>query len=199
MARFLKHFIKKQKGLALRNAEGPALNLSNGFTLIELTIVFTIIAVIGGIGFASYTSFTSRQKLDQAAYDLKAGIEEAKHMAISRVKPTSCGATTALDGYRITICVTGGNCTNSANLYEITPICIPPPVSPPPISKVKNSKIVLTKESCGIGATAVINFASQVGITSGACSISLLNQEDNTFKTVCVDAGGNVSVTSGGC
>ncbi|MBP7832503.1 MAG: type II secretion system protein [Candidatus Levybacteria bacterium] len=183
MARFLKYLTTTQKG----------------FTLIELTIVFTIIAVIGGIGFASYTSFSSRQKLDQAAYDLKAGIDEAKHMAISRVKPASCGATTALDGYRITICVNGGNCTNSANLYEITPICIPPPVSPPPISKVKNSKIILSKESCGTGANAVIDFHSQVGIISGTCSISLLNQEDNTFKTVCVDAGGNVSVTSGSC
>jgi len=199
MARFLKHFTTIQKRLALRNAKGPALNLSNGFTLIELTIVFTIIAVIGGIGFASYSSFSSRQTLDQTAYDLKAGIDEAKSMAVSRVKPSACGATTALDGYRITICVTNGNCTSSAKLYEITPICVPPPVSPPPITHPKNSKIALIKDSCGTGQNAVINFSSQVGLLSGPCSISVVNQENFTSKTVCVNSSGNVTVKDGSC
>ncbi len=181
MTRFLKHILTQQKG----------------FTLIELTIVFTIMAIIGGIGFASYSTFSNRQKLDQAAYDLKAGIDEAKHMAVSRVKPSSCGATTVLDGYRVTVCVSGGNCTVSTNLYEITPICVPSPASPTPLVKQRNPQVALNKRDCGTGPTAVLNFSSQVGLTSGTCSILLFSQDDNTYKTVCVDAGGNVAIKDG--
>ncbi len=171
---------------------------SKGFTLIELTIVFTIMAVIGGIGFAAYTSFSSNQKLDQAAYDLKAGIDEAKLTAISRIKPASCGATSALDGYRLNVC-TGASC---ANLYEMTPICTPPPsTSPTPVVKVRDPKIVISQsqENCGTPSAPgnPFIFMSRIGLTTGTCEFLLLNTENENTKLVCVDAGGNVSVKSG--
>lgn len=168
------------------------LRLQNGFTLIELTIVFGIIAIIGGVGFAAYSSFATRQKLDSAAYDLKAGIEEAKHTAIARVKPASCGATTSLEGYNLTIC-SGSACTN---LYTISPVCLNATPTPTPLVKVRDTQILATVDTC----SNPLIFSSQTGLTSGSCRILLTDTQDssgNTAKTVCVDAGGNVTIKDG--
>lgn len=163
-----------------------------GFTLIELTIVFGIIAVIGGVGFAAYTSFATRQKLDSAAYDLKAGIEEAKHTAISRVKPASCGVTTSLEGYSFTVC-SGAACTN---LYTISPICLNAVPTPTPFVKTRDTQILATVGICN----NPLIFSSQTGLTNGSCRIVLTDTQDssgNTARTVCVDAGGNVTIKDG--
>lgn len=173
---------------------------SSGFTLLELTIVFTIVAALGSIGFAAFTNFSSQQVLDQAAQDLKSGIDQAKFSAISRIKPTGCSNSNVLDGYIVVVCATGGStaCLPTTNLYELRPQCIPAPVlSPVPLSKNKSSKISVIVSNCGIGTNNTIVFSSQTGTSNGKCTILLTNTDTNATKLVCVDNGGNASIQTG--
>ncbi len=158
---------------------------NKGFTLVELTIVFSIIALVGSIGYASYTTFSERQTLEQAALNLKSGIDDTKISAISRVKPTGCAATSVLNGYSINIC-TGTSCTN---MYDIAPVC--PPSAPASVPKKRPTNIVASFEG---QCTNPLIFSAQIGLTSGPCTITLYNTKNNAFKTVCIDAGGNVSI-----
>lgn len=180
---------------------------SPGFTLLELTIVFTIIASIGALSFAAFSNFSSRQVLDQTAQDLKSGIDQTKFSATSRIKPAACTSSSALISYVILFCASGGvtACTNINNLYEIRPNCTPVPnPSPIALTKPRSSKITLTVTDCG-GAPLPANnnsiiFSPQVGIVrKTGCKILITNTENNETKSVCVDAGGNAYIQNSPC
>lgn len=186
--------------MTLRTAKGHMLRnkSKSGFTLLELTIVFSLMAVLGAIGFAAFTNFSSRQTLDQTAQDIKAGIDQAKFSAISRVKPSSCAASNILDGYTAVICTTGGlSACTAGNLYELKPACIPVPnPSPIPLSKKISANITVSVTSCGILNNNAIFFSAQIGTSNGLCTIRLTD-DTGSSKTVCVDNGGNVSILDG--
>lgn len=178
---------------------------SSGFTLLELTIVFTIIASIGGLGFAAFTNFSTRQMLEQTAQDLKSGIDQTKFAAISRTKPVACPATSSLYSYAIIVCAVGGaTACSTGNLYEIRPQCTPNPVpSPMPMVKQGNSKIAVTVSGCGPAASPNYNailFSPQIGLVrKTGCKILLTNTETNETKSICVDSGGNSIVQNDPC
>lgn len=180
------------------------LNKSSGFTLLELTIVFTIIAALGSVGFAAFSNFSSQQVLDQAAQDLKLGIDKAKFSAISRVKPTACASANLLTTYIVVICATDGvtACASANNLYEIRPVCTPVPnPSPIPSTKEKSTKITVSVSACGGGTLPANNnsilFSPLKGVVRNTgCTIVLTNTDNGNTKTICVDAGGNASIKS---
>ena len=63
----------------------PVLKKSEGFTLLELIVVFSIIAILSTIGVASYTSYARQQLLQGAVNDLSAVLNTAKSKASSQV------------------------------------------------------------------------------------------------------------------
>lgn len=63
----------------------------DGFTLVELLVVFSVIVFLSGIGFISFVSYSQEQALNQAALSMKLEIERAKANAMARVKPSNCG------------------------------------------------------------------------------------------------------------
>lgn len=95
----------------------------NGFTLIELVIVVSLIGVLFGLTFVSYRNFSDRQAMKAAVGQLRDTLEFAKSRADSQVKPQVCilnGYT--LDGYKVQLCNLGDACSLSGD-YEIRVVC----------------------------------------------------------------------------
>jgi prepilin-type N-terminal cleavage/methylation domain-containing protein len=61
---------------------------SKGFTLIELVVVFTVMAILSTIGVASFVSYSRSQELDQTTNDLVQDLNTAKSLSASQLKTT---------------------------------------------------------------------------------------------------------------
>lgn len=64
-----------------------------GFTLVELLVVIAIVLLVFGVSIASFNRFNRRERLHQAALNLKSMLRYAQTKAISAEKPTA-GCTT---------------------------------------------------------------------------------------------------------
>jgi len=175
--------------------------LAKGFTLLELLVVFSVVSVLAGSGFASFVSYSKKQVLDQAAADIKTGIDTAKFNAISRVKPTvfPCSPSTPLNKYRIKICGSGVSCSSASNLYEIDAACSvngTPTWTDVLTSKKRNSTLTSTIASaeCGVSSGIVMQFSVLKGIDA-PCRVVVT--DGTSSRTVCIDGGGNTSVKDG--
>ncbi len=84
------------------------LHLTSGFTILELLVVFSLIAVVSGVGFISFVSYSRKQILVQAKSDVKQAVELARFNALSNVKPAACGSD-SLTSYTVKFC-TNLNC-----------------------------------------------------------------------------------------
>lgn len=75
---------------------------NSGFTVIEIVVVFAIVAVLSTIGIASFVTYNQTQILQNAESQLKSTLNLAKSRAFSQAKPGQC-ASMVLNGYRVTI------------------------------------------------------------------------------------------------
>lgn len=163
-----------------------------GFTLLEMLVVFSVIGLLTGGGFASFVAYSKKQVLDQAVQDLKTGIDHAKFNAVSRVKPsigTGCD-NIPLDRYRIRVCSAGVACASSADLYEIDAGCV--------VGGGITWTSVLASKPRPSTITATTGCTMQFSVLSGInapCSIVIT--DGSASKTICVDGGGNTSVLDG--
>lgn len=104
-----------------------------GFTLIELIVVFSIIAILSVIGVAAFVNYSRVQSLEQASSGLVSTILVAKSRAISQVKPTSqapqCDNNAVLNGYNVVLSPSSNsyvlNVVCSNFIYPITTIVLP--------------------------------------------------------------------------
>ena len=65
----------------------------NGFTLLELLVSATIIAVLAGVGIPAWGDLVARQKADAIAYRLHKGLTNARSTAVSNsAQVTLCGS-----------------------------------------------------------------------------------------------------------
>ncbi len=100
---------------------------SAGFTLIELSIVISILVVLTTAGLAAFVNFSRSQSLQTAAYDLSTTLNLAKSRAFSQVKPDQgydnsgmlivepC-VSQPLDGYKVLI-------HKASSSYELVAVC----------------------------------------------------------------------------
>lgn len=86
-----------------------------GFSLVELLVVASIMAILFSLSMAYYNQFNRSQILNQAVLELKNNLRLAQSMASAGEKPSSdCDSPLTLDGYQVTF---------SANLYRIQARC----------------------------------------------------------------------------
>lgn len=87
------------------------MSIKTGYTLIELMVVISIIALLAGLGVAAYSNFNQTQTLKAAANDLKNNLRLAQNKALSQEKPSACS------------CYTGYQATIGATSYTIQAFC----------------------------------------------------------------------------
>jgi prepilin-type N-terminal cleavage/methylation domain-containing protein len=92
-----------------------------GFTLIEILVAFSIVAVITGIGVTSFANISRRQIVYESVTNLKQSIDQARFNAVSGVK-SPCGDSDELVSYRVRICE-NQSCTGTNNNYRIEADC----------------------------------------------------------------------------
>ena len=85
---------------------------NEGFTLIELVISLTIIAVLSTIGIAAFVNQSRTSALQSGVSDFVSTLNVAKSRAMSQVKPSICVGD--LEGYTVTVVQPA---TNSFKLY----------------------------------------------------------------------------------
>ena len=78
-------------------------NSFSGFTLLELVVVFSIIAILSTIGLASYVNYGNNQVILNSASDLQNILNSAKQKAAAQAKPSSCLTTDVLSGYGVEV------------------------------------------------------------------------------------------------
>lgn len=88
---------------------------SIGFTLVELLIAVSVLAIIGAFGFAALVNYSRIQALENAARDLKTHLRLVQSKAMVQEKPAACSSSAPLTAYRLTF-------TNPSN-YRIDALC----------------------------------------------------------------------------
>lgn len=68
-----------------------------GFTIIEILVVFSLVAFLSGIGIISFVTYSRSQELSQSASNIKLFVQEAKFNALSSVKSVNSGENTSID------------------------------------------------------------------------------------------------------
>ncbi|MEK7472953.1 MAG: prepilin-type N-terminal cleavage/methylation domain-containing protein [Patescibacteria group bacterium] len=91
--------------------------IQKGYTLIELLVGISIIAIIFGVGFVSYREFSRRQSLTGVTKQLVGDLRLAQQLALTGQKPES-GLCTTLIGYTVSRTSTTtydliANCSNA--------------------------------------------------------------------------------------
>ena len=89
--------------LRLKNHQSSIINhkSSEGFTLLELIVVFSVIAILSTIGIASFVTYSRTQALDSATLQFENTVNQAKSESLSQVKPDTCPG--QLSGYEVDI------------------------------------------------------------------------------------------------
>ncbi len=152
---------------------------SKGFSLIELLVVFTIVTIISGIGFASFVSYSQRQIVVQAASNMKQAIDLAKFNAQSSVKPAGCDDSDDLTFYQFGV---------NVETYDTTASC----GGNNPVMQTGTLPGNVTFDGAETDCDD-ITFYVLTGVVEGApCSIKLTGYGNEV--TISVDAVGNASL-----
>lgn len=104
--------------------------------MIEMIVVFGIIAVLSTIAIAAFVNYNKTQVLQVAASNISAVLGLAKSSAISQVKPDQCNnPPQVLSGYEVDIDISGGSYTlvadcggtnqNNSNHYTLQTYNLP--------------------------------------------------------------------------
>ena len=161
--------------------------LSNnlGFTLIELIVVFSIMAILSSVGIASFVSYSRSQSIQTAASNLELTLELAKSRASSQVKPSQCLG--ALSGYQVDIL--------SVTTYSLSVFC--PEVHLVQTVTLPDSGNI--KFDLGVGQTTTNSVFFPV-ITSGVRgSGNIILTGYNQSRWVCIDSRGIIKTLASPC
>lgn len=171
---------------------------SKGFTIIELLVVFSVISIIAGVGFATFSSYSDSQRLTDSIRKVETLIEDGKNSAIAGVIPkvTVTGAaiscSDSVSEYRVGFCDAPGNCNTGGVDYELVLVCgIQQYVLKTGIFPSEESYGQTTAESC-----RTISFRSLTGevVLSPAgstCDVEIGNGKSTRNFTV--DTSGNLN------
>jgi len=89
-------------------------NLVKGYSLVEVLVAISIIALIIFSGFVGYREFSRRQSLAGVNRTLQGDIRLTQELALAGKKPAACGVN-ALDGYYFFVSPPGG--------YQVIAVC----------------------------------------------------------------------------
>jgi prepilin-type N-terminal cleavage/methylation domain-containing protein len=187
------------------NTKLPHLTNRYGFTLIELVVAFSIMAVLSTIGVAAFLNYTRGQSLQQATNDLVSTLNTAKADAVSQIKPNdpNCLPLTqqekVLSGYKVIL--SKATTPNSYTLYAVCDgvnVPVPPATATIPTVKLPNGVSFDSSTFVSPATTMTITFFV---LTGGVASNGVIDATGNT--TIVLDGytgttPKTITVTSGG-
>ena len=168
----------------------PHLTDKNGFTLIELVVAFSIMAVLSTVGVVSFVNYSRTQTLNQAVNDLVTALGNAKSMSVAQSTTSSiksislkCSGGKSFGGYGIT--TTTATTPDSYNLYIM---CSGTEVSSVSVFLPKNVSFDSSS------TTSDVFFPILIGGVVGDGAISLKDSFNSPLKTINIDPGGNIQI-----
>lgn len=102
-----------------------------GFTIVEIIVVFSVIAILSSIGVAASVNYSRAQSLESAYQNLLTTLNQAKSYSVSQYKPDEC-KDKVLEKYIVELDVDNSVYTFSVNCesqYEISSASLPKDVS----------------------------------------------------------------------
>lgn len=177
-------------------------SVHNAFTLIELVIAISIMAIIGVITFANYKPFGEDQNLKSAVLDLQSQLRTAQTNATTNLKcNTQSGATWQVEFANVT--------TTNLKCQEPLPSPLPTPLPTPFLKKTLQLGANITIDSvtgavdCPASSPFTIPFTvSFTPLSSKAnfdgfanCTslgIKLKNSKTGSTKFVTIEQGGRI-------
>ncbi len=94
-----------------------------GFTLIELVVAFSVIALLSTVGIASFVNYSRSQALTVSAKDLVNVLNLAKSRSLSQVLASPQCSGQSLIGYEVRLCgFSTATCLLGGN-YELDVVC----------------------------------------------------------------------------
>lgn len=97
--------------------------LQRGFTLIEILLVFSVISILSVASVVAYSSYNTKQQLNNSAQDILVLLHTAKAKAQAQTASSSC---TSLKSYQLMRCSAGPVCKTagaSATTFELQAVC----------------------------------------------------------------------------
>lgn len=150
--------------------------------MLELLVVFSIIGMLAGVGFAAFTNYSRSQILDQAVQDLKTAVSSTKFNAVSSVKPDSCAsANKILNVYQVVF-------TPAENTYTINAVCESLTVTVATKIFPAALTMVTPETTC-----TTLSYNTLSGYENGTGCMVVLSAYGRT-KNVVIDVGGNASI-----
>ena len=165
---------------------------SNGFTLIELIVAFSIISILSSIGIASFIGYNSEQEFRGAYLEFASNVSLAKSNALAQVKPDQCtdpvnpANSKVLVGYRTVI--------KDFKTYEIHAECrisINDPYDPSDIYNKqtfylpRSVSFITPADDIGIFFPVLVSEVTPVTIT--------LESKNGNQENVIIDKGGVIT------
>ncbi|MDE2026449.1 MAG: prepilin-type N-terminal cleavage/methylation domain-containing protein [Patescibacteria group bacterium] len=97
--------------------------LAKGFTLIELIVVFSVIAILSMAGLAAFVTYSRQQTINTVAQDIKTMIFNARSRASSQV--SLCASGQKFGGYLVLFCPKTDACAacNVSSGYQLDIRC----------------------------------------------------------------------------
>jgi prepilin-type N-terminal cleavage/methylation domain-containing protein len=91
----------------------PTAKIKQGFSLLEVLIVTTLVLMLTGGGIAAYINFNEKQKVVTGGQELKTYLRKAQGLARVRAVPAGCDS---LTGYRLRV-------TSGSSAVNIDAVC----------------------------------------------------------------------------
>ena len=168
-----------------------------GYTILELIVVFAIIAILSTIAIAAFVNYGKAQSLQTSASELTSMLNLARSRSLSQIKPSQCPTSPDptqnqnLKGYQVVI-------TTVSNKYRLDAVCSGSLV----VGVEKPLPVNITFDS-SIGTSVVFLFPvlvngvkvtiddSLIAPTPLTTTITLKGYDGQT-KDVKVDSGGGI-------
>jgi prepilin-type N-terminal cleavage/methylation domain-containing protein len=164
---------------------------SSGFTLIELVVAFSIMAILGTVGIASFVNYSRAQALQQAVNNFSTALNTVKAASVAQVQNLNVNGQNlacvsgSIDGLGIAI-------GYHANSYTFYVKCSGAPL--PTYSSVDTN--LPTNVNFGSNTTSNVFFPVLTGGVTGSGNVVFVSPAifGLSSKTVIIDSGGNIQV-----